>query len=293
MRYWRNTALLPQAVFDSNGDVVVTMTLQLVNEERLLTQSAQVWHDKAYADFMLKQVPIGQEIDAAKAAYWKMPADTREDDPQGKVLLAQMQKGYAELDAAWADWSEGHAQFNSDDVHDLEMIKQEAARWKEHMDLRREWAEKTCDAELAAQGKAQGQEMAARSEAILAGNKEAREYWADLQKSLDVKNDPRTDWIAHVNAQVALTEAWDEVGNAGLAYGKAIDAKGDITAVKAAYDGATAKVREAQLRLDLVNVNFEISKREGIEGDPDLPMLRRRKAAIEEELKGAGTRPAQ
>ncbi|HUO08802.1 MAG TPA: hypothetical protein VM008_10915 [Phycisphaerae bacterium] len=290
MRYWRNTRLLPQEVFDSNGDVPVKMTMHLVNEEEMLTESARVWHDKPYADFMLTQVPIAREIDAAKQAFWTLPADSRMDVPQGKVLLAQMQKGYAELDAAWADWSQEHAQFNSDEPHDLELIKQEAAQWKKHMDLRREWAEKNCVAALAAKDNALGREMIARSQALQAGNKEAREYWTDVQQSLDVKTDPRADWISHVNAQVALTQAWDDAANAGLAYGKAIDAGADVAPAKEAYDRATAKVHNAQLQLDLVKVNFEISKREGIEDDPDLPQLRRRKASIEEELKAAGAR---
>ena len=286
MRYWRNTKLLPQGVYDSNGDVAVKLTLEKVTEEELLRESARVWHDRGYAEFMLKQVPGAKGIDAAKGAFWKLSVEEKKGSP-GVRLLAEMERGYAELDAAWADWSVDHAAFDAD-ADDSKGIKDEAAKWKEHMDLRRTRAEKLYDAEEAARANDLGREVVARSEALLAENSETLAYWKGVQGSLDSKNDPRVDWIKHVNAQVALRQAMEGAGKAGLAYGKALE-DGASAAVKEAAQSAYAEamegVRRARLGLDLVNVEFEISKREGLEGDQDLPALKKQREEIEGELK--------
>ena len=225
MRYWRNTKLLPQGVYDSNGDVPVKLTLEKVTEERLLRESARVWHDRAYAEFMLKQVPVAKEIDAAKGDFWKLSSEEKKGE-KGAMLLAEMEEGYAELDAAWADWSVDHAVFDAAQ-DDVKGIKEEAAKWKEHMDLRRTRAEKLYAAEEAALAKEEGKEIVARSEALLAENSEALAYWKEVQGSLDSKNDPRVDWIKHVGAQVALKEAMEAAGKAGLAYGKAVESSSE------------------------------------------------------------------
>ena len=66
----RNYAVLPDKVYDSNGAIPVTVVFQKVTEEEFLRESARVWHDAAYRDYMLKQVPTAQQIDKDKAAYW-------------------------------------------------------------------------------------------------------------------------------------------------------------------------------------------------------------------------------
>ena len=162
MRYWRNTKLLPQGVYDSNGDVAVKLILEKVTEEELLTESARVWHDRGYAEFMLKQVRVARGIDAAKGAFWKLSVEEKKGSP-GVMLLAEMERGYADLDAAWADWSVDHAAFNAQEADDLPAIKEEAGRWKEHMDLRRTRAEKLYEAQVEVQRGNNGREVEGRA----------------------------------------------------------------------------------------------------------------------------------
>ncbi|MGN6366836.1 MAG: hypothetical protein ACTHN5_00965 [Phycisphaerae bacterium] len=292
MRYWRNTTLLPQGVYDSNGDVAVKLTLEKVTEEELLRESARVWHDREYAAFMFKQVPVAQEIDRAKGAFWKMTAAEKKSE-KGELLLAEMEKGYAELDAAWAEWSVDHAQFAAEAGDDLAAITAEASRWKTHMELKRTWAEKMYEAEVQQQRGNNGREIEARSEAMLAQTKEVGEYWRGVQAGLDRKTDPRKDWLKHVDAEVDLAAARDAAGKAGVAYGKSLEGGSANAVAQKAYAEALAGVRAAELKLELANVEFEISKREGLEGDPDLPALKKRKEEIEGELKGAETRPGK
>ena len=84
-----------------------------------------------------------------------------------------------------------------------------------------------------------------------------------------------------------LAAAREAAGKAGVAYGKSLQHETADAAAQKAYAEALAGVRVAELKMDLVNVEFEISKREGLEGDPDLAGLKRRKEEIEVELKKA------
>src|SRR6185369_6865308 len=65
----RNREVLPQEVFDSNGTIPVTIIFQKVNEEQLLQESAKVWHDEPFREYVLKQVPIAKQIDQHKQQY--------------------------------------------------------------------------------------------------------------------------------------------------------------------------------------------------------------------------------
>ena len=69
-KFGRNYAVLPDKVYDSNGSIPVMVIFQKVTEEELLRESARVWHDAAYREYILKQVPMAQRIDKDKAAYW-------------------------------------------------------------------------------------------------------------------------------------------------------------------------------------------------------------------------------
>jgi hypothetical protein len=138
-----------------------------------------------------------------------------------------------------------------------------------------------------------GEELEARSSALLAENVHERAYWKFEQARLDPKNDPRTDWIKHIGVQVELSDAREETGTAGLAYGRALQAAApdQVASAKKVYLVAVIKMRTAELKRDLSNVDFEIAKREGLEDadhpDPELAQYRTQKKAIEAQLKEA------
>jgi len=323
----RNYNALPTAVYDSNGTIPVTITLRHVTEEQLLTESAKVWHDAAFAQFVLKQVPIAQQIDTDKAAFLKNRAKQKAAEParvpmddataralwgveaERAVLLVDIEKNYAALDAAWAAWAADHARFVGEDARVLADLKQEAARWKEHGRLMQVRAEQLALAERASldpallpngppmdaakelkMQQARGREINARSAALRAGNQQPREYWAEALKNLDPK-DPRETYVKDVRLHVDLTDAREAAAKLGIDYGDALaisdkaPAGGPVAALGAQYAAALGKVSQAETRLELFNVTFEISKREGFEGDPDLPGLKKRRDELEAKLK--------
>ena len=322
MRYGRNYQLLPAEVYDSNGDVPVTMIVQKVNEEQLIEEMAKVWHDKACAAYMLKELPAAREIDKEKAELWALLPKLRqmkatapelrdaaaEEETRGKasLLAAEIEKGYATLDAAWAGWAADHPVFQAGDTAELDELKAQTKLWREHMDLRQKRAEQLAVAEKAAYdlralahqpqtdaARAAGQtlrgvEMEARSSALLAEDVHTRTYWKHEQGRID-KTDPRTDWIKQINLNVELYDTREAVGTAGLTYGRALQSSGptDVAAAQKIYLQAVVRMTVAQLKVRQADVDFEISKREGFADDPDLPRLRAQKKALEEQLKQA------
>jgi hypothetical protein len=327
MRYGRNAKLLPMAVYDSNGDVPVEVVIRKVTEEELLTESAKVWHDAAFSAYILQQMPAAKGVDAAKAELWGLlpevkklsdvPAEKRDVLREGKVfgragvLAAQIEAGYAALDAAWGVWASEYPQFEATDPMELQELRLETAQWKSHLTLRRERAVQLAIATAAAfdakesaqqpasatntakQQQLRGVEIAARSAALLAENEQPREFWKAEDVRLDRKNDPRVDWIRQIDTEVALTDAKAAAGASGVAYGKALQSAGGGATVPLAslqnqYAADMQKMTRAELQLRLANVDFEISKREGFTDDPDLPKLQAEKKAIEESLKDAG-----
>jgi hypothetical protein len=332
MRYSRNYRLLPNEVYDSNGEIKVTMTIQKVTEEQFLTEMAKTWHTEPFKEYMLKQMPTAKQIDKDKAELWallpelkklqKVPVETRdaivETETFGKVsvLAASIEKGYATLDAAWAKWAAEHPVFEATENEELTELKQQAKLWREHMEHRQKRAEHLAIAEKAAfdlkqlehkpqndETKAQiqklrGVELEARSSAVIADNVHPRAYWKHEQSRLD-KNDPRTDWLRHINVQVELVEGKSETANAGLAYGRALQSgsASEVAAAQKVYALAVLKTSIAELKLRLADIEFEISKREGFEQelpDPELPAMKAQRKEIEDQLKAAqaATQPA-
>jgi hypothetical protein len=320
MDLYRNTKVLPQEVFDSNGSVPVTMRIRKVTEEEFLQGVATVWHDAAFKQYLLKQVPIAKQIDADKAALWtlleelhKLPREQVLSSPvfaKVAVKAAEVEKGYAALDAAWATWAADHASFDPRS-EDLETLKQEAKLWKEHGTLMKERAAQLAIAEEAAEArrnfaadngaspearKLRGTELAARSAALLAQIKQPRDKWTFELQHLDA-DDPREFWVKAVRLQAALLEAQQAAGTAGLAYGEALEgtkAGAELGKLQADYARAQLRVTVAQLELELADTQFELSKREGIENDPDVPGLKAKAATLEAQLNDAraATQPA-
>jgi hypothetical protein len=311
MDYWRNTTVLPQAVFDSNGTMPVTLRIEKVNEEQYLQRAAAVWHDAAFKQYMLQQIPVARQIDADKKILWDLvqrlkalPAEDASNSEvfaQAAMKAAEVEKGYAALDAAWSSWAADHAQFDPKD-EDIDELRQQAKLWKEHGELMKERASQLATAEEAAyvlhglQGKPdpngekpqlRGQEISARSAALIAEIKQPLDKWTFEQKRLD-PGDPRTDWVNGIRLQLALLHAEQVSGDAGVAYGKALETgTGDRVALESRWAQAQVAVTIAQLQVQLADVAFELSKREGIDNDPDVPSLKARQAQLQARLREA------
>ncbi len=334
----RNHSVLPVAVFDSNGKVPVTVRLLRVSEETLLTQSAKVWHDKAFAAEMLKHLETAQQIDKNKAEYWSLRAqaqkiaattpELRDAEKEitvvgrSTVLAAEIARDYAALDAAWTNWAADHLKPETPDEKLAAVYKQQAARWREFVNLAGEEAAQVALAEEAAQERKmivlqgpaatagleakvaafRGKEMEARSRATLADNKQPLDYW---QMQSDKINDPKANdvWAKNVQAQRELTLARRAAGDAGVAFGQAQQSPTDdakLAALRAAYLLAGIKMMRAEATVNLLSVEFEISKRQGIGGnDPELPGLQKERDGLVQKIKdldeaisaGAGTKP--
>ncbi len=319
MDLYRNTMVLPQEVFDSNGAVPVTLRIRKVTEEQFLQAVALVWHDAAFRDYITAQLPTARQIDTDKKELWdlvvqlkKLPRESATDSPVfGKLAAkaAQVEKGYAALDSAWASWAADHATFDPRSEN-LDELKQEAKLWKEHGLLMKERAAQLAIAEQAAADqhehasaspedlrKLRGREVAARSAALLAEIKQPLDRWNDELQHL-APDDPREFWVKGIHLQVELLNAQQESGESGIAYGKALEA-GDTGAAIAPLQSRWARVQLrvtiANLETQLADTAFELSKREGIDNDPDVPALKAKQADLQSRLTAAraATQPAR
>lgn len=313
----RNLALLPAAVFDSNGKIPVTLTFRKVTQEELLTQSIAVWHDDAFKTYMGAQMAIAKRIDGNKAQYLKlrvaMPAADRAKNTAAAgggggdlaLLAAQIESDYAALDAAWTQWDVDHLKPPAD-ASAAAAVRDQAQRWGEFMALNQERAAQlalaqqagrdltaldaqTTDPAIVARRKAlEGQSVEANSRALIAENKQSRDYW---QKQWDRINDPKANdvWAQSVSLNLALTDARLKAGAAGVSYGTALQQNpadaAQIAALKSALEQAARAMNLADAKLDLANVEFEISKRADTPTDPDLPNLKKQHDALTAKIK--------
>jgi len=315
MRYSRNYQVLPAEVYDSNGEFPVTMTLTKCTEEEFLTQSAKLWHDPAYAKYMLEQMPTAKQIDKDKiglipllqemeVAKYGNPGSELQKATAARIdiQMAKIEKGYATLDAAWAKWAAEHPVYESTNNDELADLKLQTKRWREHMEQKRTWAEQhAIDVEAfeelrklgpkTEENKKQwnqlaGKQLEASSRAVLAQGIQPREYWKWEQGRLS-PDDPRKSWVATIHGQVEMLDTRNELGTTGLAYARALQSASpeQVESAKKLYDAAIERAVRAELNLKLVNINFEIEKRESFPDDPDLPVLRQQKQQLEELLK--------
>jgi len=322
MRYHRNYKVLPAEVYDSNGEFPVTMTLTKCTEEEFLTQSAKLWHDPAYAKYMLEQLPIAKQIDKDKADLWNLlaedkklkaaPAETQDVVKQTEVaanigiLMAKIEKGYATLDAAWAKWAAEHPEYESTNNDELADLKLQTKRWREHMEQNQTRAEQLAIAEetkwelkkLGPETEANakqlkqlaGKLLEAQSRSILAQDAQPREYWKWEQSRL-TPDDPRKSWVAAINGEVERLDARNESSTTGLAYGRALQSASpaQVASAEKLHLAAFKRMMLADLNLKLINISFEIEKREAFPDDTDLPALRQQKKEIEKLLKNVNT----
>jgi len=321
--YHRNYALLPAAVYDSNGDVPVKLIMQKVTEAELLQGMAKYWHDPAFAAYILKQMPLAEQIDRDKAELWKtLPAlheqeknaaqvpgkalDVRNTEEFGKVslLVATIEKEYAALDAAWVDWSCEHAQWETKEAAEIKELEAERKLWREHIDQKRDGSEQLWKAEVAgaklrdlarqpdgpekkAAGRhATGAQLAARSRAMLLDNKQVLDRWKYERDRLTA-DDPRAEWRQHIAAQVGLAECRQDLGEKGIVLGELMQKDGteaEEAVARGAYQKAVVAATLAGLRVKLADVEFEIIKRETIENDPDLPEFKKQRDDIKAQI---------
>jgi hypothetical protein len=268
----RNHSLLPAALFDSNGATPVTLTFQKVSEEQLLTQSAALWHDPAAQAYILQQLPTARQLDKEKSDYFALrhnanPPATQKDHLA--LLLAQIERDYAALDAAWTSWAVEHLKPEAQDAPTADFINAQAKRWGEFFTLNKE---RTGQLAIAAETPANqpGKILIARSRALLAENQQSRDYW---QAEWGKIEQPKPDdvWANSVRLHIALIDARLAVGNAGIAFGQAQDAtppdEAKIAAFKKDLETALNRLSLADARLSLISIEFEISKRQGAPGE--------------------------
>jgi len=321
-KYMRNFEVLSEKAFNANLELPVVMTIKKVSEAEFIELAAKLWHDAKAAEHIKKQLPTAKQIDEDKAALWvmlpelrklaKLP-DEQRDVPKevelfGKsaVLAASIEAGYAALDLAWATWASENPVITTKDARQVDEISSEIKKWREHRELQRERAEHLLTAETAAfeakklglqtqteevkakTSRLRGEEIRARSLAQIAENKHVRKYWRYEKSRLNPSDDPRTDWIRHVTVQAELVEARHAMAETGVALGTLL-AKGEtnVKAVQERYRAALSRVTLGQMRLELADVEFEISKREGFEEDAELRELKKRRAEMQAELKKA------
>jgi hypothetical protein len=326
-----HTRLLTQfwtTLYNSNGTIPVKISFQKVDEVTYLTEVAKVWHDADAAKFFLTQMEVARTIDNDKAEWLTllpkvraMAAAARIVDPEKPIaqspeflrmtiLAATIEKNYATLDAAWATWSADHVHLDDDPTTHAEVIS-EAKVWKEHMQLRQQSAAQNLIVEQAlvdaasisqkpdspenrrALQKANGMEIEGRARAMLASNKQVLDFWTLRKETLD-PTDPRTEMKRNILTQLALAQARVATGNAGIAYGQALQSADPaaLAATQQTYKKAVLTMTIAGLQTQLADLEFEISKREGTD-DPDLAAMLKQRDAINQQLKSAQSAATQ
>jgi hypothetical protein len=292
-RFYRNTKVLPEDVFDSNGDIPTRMILRKVTEEEFLKAAVKYWHDPAAADYIAKQLPLAQQIDTDKAELWTLIPQVRDVVSQSRqhpetvvlanspivaragVLAASIEKNYAALDCAWAAWACEHrsAEQGADTDPDTNRsLDEEAKLYRQHAEALRDRAAALCNVQIANAAKLKlrlsddqgpqtktqmrhlsGQAMVAKSHAQLAENSQTLTYWQHEQSRIDPK-DPREDWIREIHVQLTLAEARDHTAQAGIAFGNALQADTPTD-----LSPTQSAYQSALVQLTIANLNAELA----------------------------------
>jgi len=292
-RFHRNTKVLPEEVFDSNGTVPVKMVIRKVTETEFLTAAAHYWHDTAAGAYIRQQLPIAGQVDAAKAELWTLLPELRTlvkqsathpetvvlaDSPlvaRAGVLAAAIEKSYAALDCAWATWAADHCAPASEEQVDEDTnkpLKEESRLVRQHFENLRESARYLWQVQVATAAKLplrqagasdaatraqlrrlSGQAVEAKSHAQQAQNQQVLAYWKNEQSRLDLK-DPREDWIREIRVQVALAEARQQAAATGIAFGQAL--QGDNAPAVPAAQGA---YQNALMQVTLASLEAQLA----------------------------------
>ncbi|HTV48356.1 MAG TPA: hypothetical protein VMG59_07925 [Phycisphaerae bacterium] len=308
IRYYRNEPLVPQAIFDSNGAVNVQVTFERVSEEEFLQATAKYWHDPQFSKFVLSELPIARQIDAARMELWKLVGQSSNslknwDSSDAQLYIAIIQSGYTTLDAAWIDWDYQHAQFSSADELTAQQVQQQALSFKNHMDQKREQYKQLLLAvnahwnlERLMKGSLslappeiaywRADEIAARSQATLYSNQQYLDYWTEQLKQTPA-NDPRTAWLRDIHAQYALAIDRREMGESGLQFAAAIRS-GDSTAIAVTQKEYLTAVLQVSLDTQtvvLVQLDFQITNQQGYAEPSQIAALKQQRQTVLDNIK--------
>ena len=228
-----------------------------------------------------------------------------------QYAAANLQAGYAALDAAWINWDFHHARFGPGSPAIVAAIKARATLFDQYMHQRQErWAQwliaagaarelsalrkKTPAPAPATLARLQARELAARSRAMLLKNAQALQMWTQKLKSLS-PNDPRKQWIKDVHAEFHLARARQRLGNVGIAYAHALrlHSPKQLAAAQKEYILAILRTTLAGAIVRRVNIEFEISTQRGFASKSHMSRLQAAKAALLQEIKTIRSHIAQ
>ncbi len=314
IRYFRNTSLIPWKVYNSNGAIPTTLIFRRVSEVDYLQQCARYWHDAAFAKYILTHLPIARKIDHFRKMLWQLTHaqhKTWNNSTTVQYAAANLQAGYAALDAAWINWDFHHARFGPGSPAIVAAIKARATLFDQYMHQRQErWAQwliaagaarelsalrkKTPAPAPATLARLQARELAARSRAMLLKNAQALQMWTQKLKSLS-PNDPRKQWIKDVHAEFHLARARQRLGNVGIAYAHALrlHSPKQLAAAQKEYILAILRTTLAGAIVRRVNIEFEISTQRGFASKSHMSRLQAAKAALLQEIKTIRSHIAQ
>ncbi len=297
IRYHRNVAVLAMKVFDSNGKVPVRLVVRRVSEVQYLQAAEKYWHDPAFATYIQPQLPVAKAIDAARRKLWHWIHTKHLSWTNWRVerCVAQLQDGYARLQAAWVVWDVAHAHFRAANNLSAAQVRAQAKLFLSHLqqlaqsdhqqwlatqafDQLQQLKKSPTKANATAIRQLQSAELAARSQALLDSNGQDLAFW-QLKKQRLKPNDPRKIWIRDVESQYALAVAQKAMGEAGLAYAAAMKA-GAAEKSQSQYLAAILQVSLAKEKVALVNVEFHISNDQGFVSAGHMASLKAKKAAI-------------
>ena len=312
LRYYRNTAVLPWSVFNSNGKIPVTVTFRRVSEVQFLQAAAKYWHDPREAAYIRRQLPVAARLDQARRQIWRLEHAGRRPWSDWRIGrdLAQVQRCYSALDAAWVDEDYAAARFRAGSPAELRRLRRLAWSFKEHLDQKRAqyhqrwlamvaqdhlraWPHPGAPAPSPQIRRWQAQALAARCRALRDGNIQALRFWRRKEKRLS-PHDPRHTWVATVRAHLALAVARKRFAQVGLRYAAALAAGRPpaIAARRRAYLLALLKESLAAQRVDLVQVNFHIAEDQGYASAKRMKSLRRERRRISKRIQQLQTQIA-
>ncbi len=306
IRYYRNVSVLSRRVFNSNGAIPAQVIFRRVSQVEYLKNASRYWHNRRYARYILKQIPLAKAIDKARRRLWNIkPAERRRWNHSRAIArcVARLQCCYAALDAAWIDWDYAHAHFHAEPNRTGKQVRRQALWFKRHVDQKRSqyhqlWLATVANDQLRALEKKQGKkadsrriaalraaELAARSRALLDANRQSLSFWERKKKHLS-PNDPRKAWAADIRTNLALAQARRRLGKAGITYAGAIKTggKGRITAAQQKYIPALLRQFLAAARVQLVRINFRIAEDRGFVPPARMAALKKQKAAIQKNM---------
>lgn len=315
IRYYRNVSVLPWRVFNSNGAIPAQVIFRRVSQAAYLKTASRYWHNRRYARYILKQIPLAKVIDKVRRRLWKLKSAERRRWNHSRAIArcaVRLQSCYAALDAAWIDWDYAHAHFHAESNRTRNQVRRQALWFKQHIDQKRSqyhqlWLATVAKDQLLALEKKPGQktdtrriavlraaELAARSRSLLDANRQSLSFWERKKKHL-APNDPRKAWAADIRANLALAQARRRLGKEGIAYARAIKSGGKarIAAAQQKYMPALLRQFLAAARVQLVRINFRIAEDRGLVPPAQMAALQKQRAAIQKNMQRYQNQMAQ